>query len=85
MIQLLGMLFLNFYWQGQCLLSQAEMRLKLIPSKLEVALNANGAKDAFKVMFEEVVVYVPRLTLNNSVINEYAAAMKRQNAFQRAK
>ena len=73
-------LFLNFYRQGQYLLSQTDMRLQLIPSKLEFVLNAYGDTKAFNITFEEVVLYVPRITLNPSVTNGHAVGLKRQNA-----
>lgn len=77
--ELMGPLFLNFFRQSQFLLSQTPMRIKLLPSKPEFALNAYGTKE-FKIEFEEVILYVPRFTLNPSVINGHATGLKRQNA-----
>ena len=77
--ELMGPLYLNFFKQGQYLISQTDMRIKLIPSKPEFALNAYGTTD-FKINFEKVVLYVPRFTLNPSVINGHATGLKRQNA-----
>ena len=78
--ELMGPLFLNFFRQSQYLLSQTSMRVKLLPSKPEFALNAYGATTDFKIAFEEVILYVPRYTLNPSVINGHATGLKRQNA-----
>ena len=78
--ELMGPLFLDFFRQGQYLLSQTNMRIKLIPSKPEFALNAYGAHKAFKILFQEIILYVPRYTLNPSVINGHATGLKRQNA-----
>ncbi|MEL6930968.1 MAG: hypothetical protein AAFO95_20430, partial [Cyanobacteria bacterium J06600_6] len=78
--ELMGPLFLNFFRQGQYLISQTDMRIKLMPSKAEFALNAYGAHTDFKIQFEEVVLYIPRFTLNPSVINGHATGMRRQNA-----
>lgn len=78
--ELMGPLFLNFFRQGQFLMSQTDMRVKLLPSKPEFALNAYGPNRDYKIAFEEVVLYVPRYTLNASVINGHAAGLKRQNA-----
>ena len=78
--ELMGPLFLNFYRQSQFLISQTDMRVKLLPSKPEFALNAYGSHSDFKIAFQEVVLYVPRYTLNPSVINGHAAGLKRQNA-----
>jgi len=80
LFELMGPLFLNFYRQSQYLISQTDMRLKLIPSKPEFALNAYGAKKDFKIVLKEVVLYVPRCTLNPSVINGHATGLSRQNA-----
>ena len=77
--ELMGPLFLNFFRQSQYLISQTGMRIKLLPSKPEFALCAFAGKD-FKVVFEDVILYVPRYTLNPSVINGHATGLKRQNA-----
>ena len=78
--ELMGPLFLNFYRQGQYLISQTNMRVKLLPSKPEFALNAYGKHKDFKIEFLDVVLYVPRYALNPSVINGHAAGLKSQNA-----
>ena len=78
--ELMGPLFLNFFRQGQYLISQTSLRVKLLPSKPEFALNAYGGKTDFKIEFQEVILYVPRFTLNPSVINGHATGLKRQNA-----
>ena len=77
--ELMGPLFLNFFRQSQFLISQTGMRVKLMPSKPEFALIAYGTK-AFKIDFEEVILYVPRYTLNPSVIHGHATGLRRQNA-----
>ncbi len=78
--ELMGPLFLNFFRQSQYLISQTEMRVKLLPSKPEFALNVYGAYKDYKIVFEELILYVPRYTLNPSVINGHATGLKRQNA-----
>ena len=78
--ELMGPLFLNFFRQGQYLISQTSLRVKLLPSKAEFALNAFGKTTEFKIQFQEVILYVPRFTINPSVINGHAAGLKRQNA-----
>ena len=78
--ELMGPLFLNFFRQGQYLISQTSLRIKLLPSKPEFALNAHGATTDFKIEFQEVMLYVPRFTINPSVINGHATGLKRQNA-----
>ena len=78
--ELMGPLFLNFFRQSQYLISQTPMRVKLLPSKPEFALNAYGKAKDFKIVFEEVILYVPRYTLNPSVINGHATGLKKHNA-----
>lgn len=79
--ELMGPLFLNFFRQGQYLISQTGIRIKLTPSKPEFALNSFAAKPSnYKIQFQEVILYVPRYTLNPSVINGHATGLKRQNA-----
>ena len=78
--ELMGPLFLNFFRQSQYLISQTSLRVKLLPSKPEFALNAYGATKDFKIEFQEVILYVPRFTINPSVINGHATGLKRQNA-----
>ena len=78
--ELMGPLFLDFFRQAQYLISQTKMRIKLLPSKPEFALNAYAAHKDFKIEFQEVVLYVPRVKLNPSVINGHAVGMKKHNA-----
>lgn len=79
--ELMGPLFLNFFRQSQYLISQTPMRVKLLPSKAEFSLNAyKAAPPNYKIEFKEVILYVPRYTINPSVINGHAAGLKRQNA-----
>lgn len=78
--ELMGPLFLDFFRQGQYLISQTKMRVKMLPSKPEFALNGFAAHKDFKIQFQEVVLYVPRYMLNPSVINGHAVGLKTQNA-----
>ena len=78
--ELMGPLFLNFFRQGQYLISQTSLRVKLLPSKPDFALSAFGKTLDFKIDFQEVILYVPRFTINPSVINGHATGLKRQNA-----
>lgn len=77
--ELMGPLFLDLFRQERYLISQTDMRLKLLPSKAEFSLNAYGTK-AFKIKYLDVILYVPRAELNPSVINGHAVGMRRQNA-----
>ena len=78
--QLIGPLFLDYMRQERYLISNTNLRIKLIPSKPEFALNAFGAATSFKIQFEEVILQVSRAEMNPSVINGHATGMKRQNA-----
>ena len=74
-----GPLYFDFFNQDRFLISQTDMRIKLTPSKPEFALNAYGTS-AFKIHFEKIILYVPRIELNPSVINGHAVGLKKQNA-----
>lgn len=78
--EIMGPLYLDFFKQNRYLISQTDMRLKLIPSKPEFALTAFGATTDFKIKFTEVILYVSRAELNPSVINGHATGLRRQNA-----
>ena len=47
--ELMGALFLNFFRQGQYLISQTSLCIKLLPSKPEFAFNAHGARQNVNV------------------------------------
>ena len=78
--EVMGPLYLDFFKQNRYLISQTDMRLKLIPSKPEFVLNAHGATSDFKIQFTKVVLFVARAEPNPSVINGHALGLKRQNA-----
>ena len=79
--ELMGPLFLDFLKQDRYLISQTDMRMKLIPNKPEFVLNAYGPTTDFKIHFSKVILYVARAEVNPSVINGHAVGLKRQNAF----
>ena len=79
-IEFLGPLYLDFFNQDRLLISQTDIRIKLMPSKPEYALMAFGVKPNFQINFEEVVLYVERSVLNPSVINGHAMGLKTDNA-----
>lgn len=79
-VEFVGPLYLDFFNQDRSLISQTDMRVKLLPHKPEFILNAFGAKTDFKINFESVILYVDRIELNPSVINGHAVGLKKQNA-----
>ena len=78
--ELMGPLYLDFLNQDRYLISQTDMRIKLIPNKPEFVLNAYGPTSDFKIHFSEVILYVSRAEVNPSVINGHATGLKRHNA-----
>ena len=78
--ELQGPLFLNFFRQPQFLISNTEMRVKLMPSSPEFACNVFLAGTAVKIAFEKVILYVPKCKINPSVINGHAQGLAKQNA-----
>lgn len=80
-IEFLGPLYLDFFNQDRLLISQTDMRIKLMPSKPEYALMSFAATATdFKINFEKVILYVERTELNPSVINGHAMGLKTDNA-----
>ena len=81
-IELYGPVFFDFFNQDRHLISDVGLRIKLTPNKPEFLLNSYSTKAAkkYKVIFNEVILYVERLEMNPSVINGHAVGMKTQNA-----
>lgn len=79
-LELMGPLFLDFMRQERYLISNTNLRIKLIPSKPEFALNAFGTTTSFKIQFEQVILSVSRAEMNPSVINGHSSGMRKQNA-----
>ena len=77
--ELYGPLYLDFMQQSRYLISQTDMRLRLLPHKPEFVLNAYGTA-AFKIAFKSVTLHVRRIVLNPSVINGHAVGLSKQNA-----
>lgn len=78
--ELYGPLFLDLCNQSKPIISQIDLRVRLIPSKAEFALNAYGATKDFKIKFLRVSLHVRRLLLNPSVINGHNAGLTKYNA-----
>ena len=77
--ELYGPLYLDFTRQSRFLISQTDMRIRLLPAKPEFALNAYGT-DSFKIKFETVSLHARRMLLNPSVINGHATGLNKHNA-----
>lgn len=78
--ELYGPLYLDFFNQSRFLISQTDMRIRLLPSKAEFVLNAFGATTDFKIQFEHVSLHVRRMLLNPSVINGHNTGLTKYNA-----
>ena len=75
-----GSLYLDFTRQSRYLISQTDMRLRLVPQKPEFALNSYETGGAYRIVFQEVILDVRRLLLNPSVINGHAVGLRDKNA-----
>ena len=75
-----GPLYLDFTRQSRYLISQTDMRIRLIPSKPEFALMAFGRVKDFKVQIESISLHVRRMVLNPSVINGHNVGLNKHNA-----
>lgn len=78
--ELYGPLYLNFFRQPQYLVSNTPMRVKLLPSEPEFACNVHTASKSVKIEFKKVILYVPRMRMNPSVINGHEAGLAKRNA-----
>jgi len=78
--ELYGPLYLNFLRQPQYLLSNTSMRIHLLPSEPSFAFNMFAAGTQVKIVFESVVLHVPRLKVSPSVINGHARGLISRNA-----
>ena len=77
--ELYGPLYLDFTRQSRYLISQTDIRLRLLPHKPEFALNGFHTK-LFKINFKSVTLHARRIMLNPSVINGHATGLNKQNA-----
>ena len=77
--ELYGPLYLDFTRQSRFLISQTDMRFRLLPAKSQFVLNAFAAGH-YKIKFTSVSLHARRMLLNPSVINGHAAGMGRHNA-----
>ena len=75
-----GPLFLDFLRQSRYLISQVDMRIKLMPQKPEFVLMSFDATPAFRVKISKAMLYVRRLRMNPSVINGHMQGMLKRNA-----
>ena len=80
-VELYGPVFFDFFNQDRHLINQAELRIKFTPNKPEFILHSYATKaPKFKIVFDQVVLYLERLKMNSSVINGHALGLKTQNA-----
>ena len=78
--ELYGPLYLDFLRQSRYLISQVDMRIKLVPHKPEFTLMCFEATPAYKVKIEKAILYVRRVRMNPSVINGHLQGMLKHNA-----
>ena len=80
-VEIYGPLYFDFFNQDRYLINSTSLRIKLTPNKPEFFLNSYAGKAVnFKIVFEDVILYMERLEMNPSVINGHAVGLKRDNA-----
>ena len=77
--EVVGPLYLDFCRQSRFLVSQTDMRIRLLPAKPEFALMGFASKDC-KIKFEAVTLRVRRIVPKPSVINGHATGLAKHNA-----
>ena len=78
--EIMGPLFLDMTRQARYLLPQTNMRLKLLPAKPEFVLQATGAKTGYDFRIKKCVLYVPRVSVMDSVISGHNKGLDKFNA-----
>jgi len=80
--ELMGPLFLDMFRQDRCLLPQTDVRIRLLPSKPEFALQVYDKTSSGDYIFKitDCVLSVRRLNVINSVIAGHIKGMDRYNA-----
>ena len=80
--ELIGPLFLDMFRQDRCLLPRTDVRIRLLPSKPEFALQVYdaGSPDDYIFKITKCVLSVRRLDVIDSVIAGHIKGMDRYNA-----
>ncbi len=80
--ELYGPLFFDLCQQSRPIISQTDLRIKLVPNKTDFSLNGFGGagKTDFKIVFESVKLFVRRIHVNPSIINAHAEGLTKRNA-----
>ena len=78
--ELMGPLFLDLTHQPRYLLPNTDMHLKLLPAKPEFVLQALGKNIKYDYKIEKCVLYVPRVSVMDAVINGHSKGMEKFNA-----
>ena len=78
--EIMGPLFLDMTRQARYLLPQTNLSLKLLPAKPEFVLQTTGASTKYDYRIEKCVLYVPRMTVMDAVINGHNKGLEKYNA-----
>ena len=79
--ELMGPLFLDMTRQSRYLLPQTDIRLKLLPSKSDFALQVYGGTDKdYVYKITKCVLYARRMRVNDSVISGHNKGLEKHNA-----
>ena len=77
--EVMGPLFLDMTRQPLYLLPQTNVRLKFLPAKAEFCLQDTGGKKVYDYEIEKCVLYVPRITVMDSVISGHNKGLEKAN------
>jgi hypothetical protein len=77
--EVMGPLFLDMTRQPRYLLPQTNVRLKFLPAKAEFCLQDTGGKKVYDYEIEKCVLYVPRITVMDSVISGHNKGLEKAN------
>ena len=78
--EIMGPLFLDLTRQPRYLLPNTHLRLKLLPAKAEFALQTLCANTHYDYSIEKCVLYVPRISVMDSVVIGHNKGLDKYNA-----
>ena len=78
--EIMGPLFLDMTRQSRYLLPQTNIRLKLLPAKADFVLQTTSAKVKYDYAIDKCILYVPRISVMDSVIHGHNKGLEKYNA-----
>lgn len=78
--ELMGPLYLDMTHQARYLLPNTNLYIKLLPAKSVFALQCLGTRTGYEFAIEKCILYVPRVSVTDSVISGHRKGLEKYNA-----